>query len=114
MRAMVDKILRQYGVGMMLTGTDGTRKVWGLFQPVRSKSFQNMIHMERPLGMVERGQYVYIGPAETQVQQGDLLTIGSGNYIFRRVEPYWYGDEKVYIWGLCVEKGVNDTWGSQS
>jgi hypothetical protein len=43
-----------------------------------------------------------------------MLTIGGGSYIFRRVEPYWYGDEKVYLWGLCVEKGVNDTWGSQS
>ena len=112
MRAMVDKILRQYGVGMMLTGTDGTRKVWGLFQPVRSKSFQNMIHMERPLGMVERGQYVYIGSAEERIQEGDCLDVNGKIYVVHRVEPYHYGSEDVYIWGLCAQKGGEEAWES--
>ena len=34
--------------------------------------------------------------------------------VLRRVEPYWYRNQAIYLWGLCVEKGVNDTWGSQS
>ena len=111
---MIDKILSCYGTLVALQRENVKHEIRAFFQPVRSKSWQNLTNVASPLGEVPRGQYVYIGPAETQVQQGDLLTIGSGNYIFRRVEPYWYGDEQVYVWGLCVEKGVNDTWGSQS
>lgn len=112
MRTMVDKILRQYGVSMTLTGCDGERMVWGFFQPVRSKSFQNMIHVERPVGMVERGQYVYIGSAEEVVREGDCLGVDGKTYVVQRVEPYYYGAEEVYLWGLCAEKGEAEAWGS--
>lgn len=112
MRAMVDKILRQYGVGMTLSDGSGQRMVWGFFQPVRSKSFQNMIHVERPVGMVERGQYVYIGSAQEHIQEGDCLDVEGRKYIVQRTEPYYYGSEAVYIWGLCAEKGREEVWGS--
>ena len=84
-------------------------------------SYQSYMTVPCPLEFM--GEYSFDGgeswqtltdASDLSVKQGDLLTVGGGNYIFRRVEPYWYGDEKVYIWGLCVEKGVNDTWGSQS
>ena len=114
MKKLVAGILRQYGSAMTVTHGETSVKVRGFFQPVRSKSWQNFTNVATPLGEIPRGQYVYIGPAEPRVQQGDMLTVGGDDYIFRRVEPYWYGDEQVYLWGLCVEKGVNDTWGSQS
>ena len=114
MKKLVAGILRQYGSTMTITQGGASVKVRGFFQPVRSKSWQNLTNVATPLGEIPRGQYVYIGPADKEVAQGDMLTVGGESYIFRRVEPYWYGDEKVYLWGLCVEKGVNDTWGSQS
>ena len=49
-----------------------------------------------------------------QVQEGDTLTLGDKTYLFRRAELYYYHNQPVYQWGLCVEKGVNDTWASQS
>ena len=66
------------------------------------------------LGEISRGQYAYIGPVDVEIREGDTLTLGEKTYLFRRVEPYYYGNEAIYNWGLCVEKGVNDTWGSQS
>ena len=48
------------------------------------------------------------------VGEGDTLTLGDKTYLLRRVEPYWYRNQAIYLWGLCVEKGVNDTWGSRS
>lgn len=114
MKKIVDGILRQYGSKITLKCSAGTVTVKGFFQPVRSKSWQSLTNTATPLGEIPRGQYVYIGPADTAVALGDVLTIGGSSYTFRRVEPYWYGKEQVYIWGLCVEKGVNDTWGSQS
>lgn len=94
---------------------DGTEQtIRGFFQPVRSKSWQNMVNLSTPLGEVFRGQYVYIGPADVPVTEGDRLEVGEKTYFLRRVEAYYYGEEAIYIWALCVEKGVNDTWGSQS
>ena len=66
------------------------------------------------LGEVCRGQYVYLGPADVAVKEGDTLLLGEKSYLFRRVEPYYFGNQPIYQWGLCVEKGVNDTWGTQS
>lgn len=114
MKKMVAGILRQYGSKITLERSDGSIVVKGFFQPVRSKSWQSLTNTATPLGEIPRGQYVYIGPADTAVSLGDVLHIGGESYIFRRVEPYRYGEEQIYIWGLCVEKGVNDTWGSQS
>lgn len=112
MRAMVDKILRQYGMGMTLVSEDGERTVWGFFQPVRSKSFQNMIHVERPLGMVERGQYIYIGSPEEILREGDRLDVDGRKFVVQRTEPYYYGSEAVYVWGLCAQKGGEEAWES--
>lgn len=110
---MVRKILNQYGTAMTVTGSAGSTDVRGFFQPVRSKSWQNMVSLDTPLGEVPRGQYIYIGPPEAVARDGDILTVAGKDYVFRRVEPYYYGDTQMYLWGLCMEKGVNDTWGSQ-
>jgi len=114
MQRMVETILRQYGTGMTLNRNGEVLEVKGFFQPVRSKSWQSMTQAATPLGEIPRGQYVYIGSANMPVQEGDVLTVEEKSYFFRRVEPYYYGEEILYVWGLCVEKGVNDTWGSLS
>ena len=114
MKSMVSKIIRQYGTDMTLTGEGKNMTVRAFFRAVNSKSWQSMESQATLLGEISRGQYAYIGPAEAGVCEGDTLVLGDREYLFRRVEPYYYGNEAVYLWGLCVEKGVNDTWGSQS
>ena len=114
MRVMVEKILAQYGTDMVVTGSAGSKTVRGFFRAVNSKSWQSMESVATPLGEIFRGQYAYIGPMSAGVREGDTLTLGDRTYLFRRVEPYYYRNQAVYQWGLCVEKGVNDTWGSQS
>ncbi len=114
MRKMVRTILRQHGTKMTLNHAGTVVTVKGFFQPVRSKSWQSLVDLDTPLGEVFRGQYIYIGPPDVAVADGDILTVGGKSYFLRRVEKYRYGDEAVYTWGMCVEKGVNDTWGSQS
>ena len=47
-------------------------------------------------------------------KEGDTLSLGDRTYLLRRVEYYYFGNQPIYQWGICVEKGVNDTWGSQS
>ena len=114
MRNTVEQVLRHHGTDLLLTGEGGTRTVRAFFRAVNSKSWQSMESEATLLGELTRGQYVYIGPADGGAREGDTVTLGERTYLFRRVEPYYYGNCPVYQWGLCVEKGVNDTWGSQS
>lgn len=112
MRRMVDGILGQYGTEMTLGQGDGAVSVRGFFQPYRSKSMQSIVNTVAPLGEVSRRLYLYIGPAAVAAEEGDVLTVGERDYVFRRVEAYYYGGESTYTWGLCVEKGGEDTWGA--
>lgn len=114
MEKMVARILSRYGTAMELTTAQGTDTVKGFFQPVRSKSVQNMVCLDTPLGEVPRGQYVYMGPAEVTAGEGDTLRVGQRYYVFRRTELFYCGDQPAYLWGLCVEKGGDTSWGTES
>ena len=114
MKNMVEKVMAQYGTDMTVVSGEETKPVRGFFRAVNSKSWQSMESEATLLGEISRGQYAYVGPVEVAVREGDTLRLGDRTYLFRRVEPYYYGNQAVYTWGLCVEKGVNDTWGSQS
>ena len=114
MRAVVEKIMEKHGTDLTITSGAGSKTVRGFFRAVNSKSWQSMESEATLLGEITRGQYVYMGPVGVTVREGDTLTVGERAYLFRRVEPYYYGNQAVYQWGLCVEKGVNDTWGTQS
>ena len=54
---------------------------------------------------------MYIGPAEQEVAVGETLEVGGRDYMIRRGEPVYYGETGAYCWGMCVEKGGEDTWG---
>ena len=114
MRKLVETVFRQYGTDMTVTSAEETVTVRGFFRAVNSKSWQSMESEATLLGEITRGQYVYMGPAAARVKEGDTLILGEKSYLFRRAELYYYGNQAVYQWGLCVEKGVNDTWGTQS
>lgn len=88
--------------------------VKGLFQAEQSKSWQNTSAEATPIGEVSQGQYVYIGPGDVAVTEGDMLQVEERCFVFRRAEPYEYGGSTIYRWGLCVEKGASDAWAVQS
>ena len=114
MRSAVERIFAKYGTGLTIHSGEKSITVRGFFRAVNSKSWQSMESEASLLGEITRGQYVYMGPAEVTIQEGDTLRLGQRSYVFRRVEPYYFGDEPIYRWGLCVEKGVNDIWGIRS
>ena len=114
MRQTVEKLMSRYGTDMTIVSGEEEKAARGFFRAVNSKSWQNMESVVSLLGEISRGQYVYMGPVDVTVKEGDTLILGSRTYLLRRVEPYYYENQPVYQWGLCVEKGVNDTWGTQS
>ena len=111
MQQMVQKILETYGMPVTLEKNGNPRTVKVFFQPVRSKSWQYLEGNYSPLGEIPRGQYVYIGPTEPRAEAGDTLIVGLDSYWMRRSELIWDANGPVYCWGICVEKGGEDTWG---
>ena len=114
MKRTVSKLIGQYGTDMTLTSDGTAMTVRAFFRAVNSKSWQSMESEATLLGEITRGQYAYIGPADGGAKEGDTLSLGDRTYLLRRVEYYYFGNQHIYQWGICVEKGVNDTWGSQS
>ena len=114
MKKRVEGVMARYGTDLVISSGERKFTVRGFFRAVNSKSWQSMESEASLLGEISRGQYVYLGPAEVTIQEGDTLELGQKRYLFRRVEPYYYGDQALYLWGLCVEKGVNDIWGTRS
>lgn len=111
MRATVETFLSRYGTDMVLTGVKGTRTARGFFQAVRSQSWQRTDLEASPLGEIPRGQYTYLGPSCAEAQEGDTVQVGGKEYLLRRVETYFYQNEPIYQWGMCVRKGDADHWG---
>ena len=111
MRGIIEKILNCYGFSVLLPRIDG--EVRAFLQPVTSSSKKAQRDI-CPLGQVPDGQYTYIGPAEPAVMVGDQLEFGGKLYLFRQVEQMNDKNGPVYCWGLCVEKGGEDIWGTQS
>lgn len=114
MRKTVESLMARYGTDLVITSGGTQKTLRGFFRAVNAKSWQSMESEATLLGEISRGQYAYIGPAEGGIREGDILTLGERTYLFRRVELYYYRNTPLYQWGLCVEKGVNDTWGTRS
>ena len=104
-------IMERYGVPLTLCRGTESWQVRAFFQPVRSKSWDYSDSNYSPLGEIPRGQYVYIGPVEPAAEAGDSLMVGNKGYWLRRTELIYDANGPVYCWGMCVEKGGEDTWG---
>ncbi len=106
--------MADYGTDLTILRGEESKTVRGFFRAVNSKSWQSMESEATMLGEISRGQYAYLGPVDGDVREGDTIVLGERSYLLRRAEIYYYGNQALYQWGLCVERGVNDTWGSQS
>ncbi len=80
------------------------------FQLVTSKSWQNMKRMFSSGGEIPRGQFLFIAPPEIGLRRADLVTIDERTFIVRRADAIIYRNERLFIWGLCVEGGGADPW----
>ena len=113
MRKLLDRIFKSYGTEVTVVHKGNRTTVRAFFMPTTSRSWQNMEHVYTPLGETPRGQYNYIGPADVEADLGDLLIVGQRRYFLRRSEVIRDSQGVIYRWGLCVERGGIDDWGSK-
>lgn len=110
MRRMMDKTFRRYGTPAQVCHDSEVVPVRIFFQASTSKSWQNMEPVMGPLGRVPGGQFLYIGPAEVEIERGDTVMVGEKSYLLRRAEAVRDASGVVYRWGLCVERGGAEKW----
>jgi len=113
-RKMVEKIIKTYGSSISLVRQNGKTDVLKAFlQPRKSLSPRNATKRISPLGEILGDTYLFICSADCGAKPGDTLKRGDGvDYELRQVEKVMYQNEPLYLWGLCVQKGGGDTWGS--
>lgn len=100
--------MTRYGTQIRWTHDEKSREIRAFFQPVTSRSWQKLKQEVFPLGQIPTGMYVYIGPEDACVQEGDFLTVGDAEYVLRRAEAICYRDGPVYRWGICTRKGRDE------
>lgn len=105
-------MLREYAAPMTLLRGDQEIQIRAFLQDTHSKSIYATQREFSPLGEVPKGIYVYIGPVEPAASVGDGLRYQGRLLEMRRTELVMLGQTPIYCWGLCVEKGSDDQWGS--
>ena len=75
MRKTMEPLFTRWGTDMTIVSAEEHKTVRGFFRAVNSKSWQNMESVVSLLGEISRGQYVYIGPADVAVKEGDTLLL---------------------------------------
>ncbi|MBO2527029.1 MAG: hypothetical protein CW335_02475 [Clostridiales bacterium] len=110
MKDLIARLINEYGSDATVSvgGAITTTKMF--FQLVTSKSWQNMERMICSGGEIPRGQFLFIAPPEIGIHGADLVTLDGRNFIVRRADAIIYRNERLFIWGLCVEGGGADPW----
>lgn len=110
MRAMIDRLIREYGNDVEIT-SGGAITIEKMFlQLVTSKSWQNMERMVPTGGEVPRGQFLFIATMDTPVDRTSTIVMDGRAFIVRRADTVLFRGEHLFIWGLCVEGGELDPW----
>ena len=112
MRTLVDAILQGYGSLVTLKDGEASRMYRAFVRPVTDKGWQATRKLFGSLGEVQKGQYVYIGPADVPLCAGKRLTVRQETYLVRRCETAYMKDEAVYVWALLVKAEGEGAWNS--
>ncbi len=111
MEAAIGKMISRYGSPMKLVQNGMQFDIRAFLQETASRSEGGSQWDVMPLGEVPKGVYVYIGPVSPEALAGDDLLYREKTYQLRRTHLVAVGEEPLYCWGICVEKGGDGAWG---
>lgn len=110
MKTMIDRILAQYGSEMTVTHGKDAQTVRAFLQPVTEKSWSELRKTVQQLGQIPAERYVYIGPAEAAVSDGDAVCLGERTFLVCRSEQLNVHGQALYVWALLRQKEAADAW----
>lgn len=112
MKELIARLIRDYGAAttLVFNGTNTYRHTRAFLRLVTSKSWQNMERMIPDCGEIPRGQFLYIGPPELMLNGGDFVVYDTRTFIVRRADAIVFRNDRLFVWGLCVETGEDAGW----
>lgn len=111
MRRMVEKMMNCYGQDIVVVQGDERKSVRGFFQSATGKVERLAMPEMGALGRESRERFIYIGPVEPEIEQGNLVEVEGRSYHVRSATCIWGDGQPVYCWAMCVEMGGEDLWG---
>lgn len=96
MKTLMESILQGYGSLVTVREGESARTFRALVQPVTEKGWQATRKVIETLGKIQKGQYVYIGPADVELRAGQRLEVQGEKFLVRRCETRYLADEAVY------------------
>jgi hypothetical protein len=111
-RAQIGRLLQRYGDLVEIRGEERALQVNAWIQPLRYKNKMYLGGTYLPDGYLDGGHFLYLGPAETRLDQMPSDTVLSRQgvrYMIQRVEPVWFANEILYIWAIlqiCGEENL--------
>ena len=112
MKTLIESILQGYGSLVTVRDGQSARTFRALVQPVTEKGWQATRKVIETLGKIQKGQYVYIGPADLELCVGQRIEAQGQAFIVRRCETRYLADEAVFAWALLVKAGGDEAWSS--
>ena len=99
MKRMLGEAFARYGMSVSVLHGGETTETKAFIQPLRRESGEEPFSVT-VLGAVSGQCWRYLGPAETAVTMGDRIVCGEKQYVVRRAEAFYAGEEIVYYWAI--------------
>ena len=108
MKNLLLRSLEQWGSELTAVFAEKTSTLRCIFQPVTSRSLQNMRRQVKDLGQLPQGQFEYLGAED--ISQVEYLERDGWIYIPRHCEPIYLSGEILCYWGLAAPAGEESAW----
>jgi len=98
-------LLERYGQRLELRREGETAPVRAFFQPVGEKKDGSV---PTPAGTRPEGKWLYLGPADVQIREGDAVVWQGGTFLARRAREIAVGESVLYRWAIFEEADRGD------
>ena len=99
----VIKSIQTYGEDVTVINDDDTVLARAFIEPLR---YRNKIYIGggyRTLGVKHSEKYLYVGiPDITLVENKTIVKRKNNEYLVKRVERYYVGEQIAYTWGILI------------
>ena len=99
----VIKSIQIYGEDITVINDDDTVLARAFIEPLR---YRNKIYIGggyRTLGVKHSEKYLYVGiPDITLVENKTIVKRKNNEYLVKRVERYYVGEQIAYTWGILI------------
>lgn len=97
------RILARYGRDMTVYDrTAQETQVRAFFQPVRDRGTEQTV--PSPLGQVKQDRFLYLGPAETDLDQECRVVVENEVYRVETAQPIYVGETVSHWWAVLTHR----------